>query len=311
MAIQYWHNHDIKKTKIIAFRNGYHGDTFGAMAVGDRTVFTKAFHDLLFEVIFIDAPTPGNQDQAVKAFGDLVSRSSDIAAFIFEPLVQGTAGMIMYPPEPLDKMILLCREHYIISIADEVMTGFGRTGRTFATDYLVNKPDVICLSKGITGGTMPLGVTVCTSDIYNAFLSDDKSKALFHGHSYTANPLACVAAIASMELLMKDECQQQIAAINNQHNEFKTRVSEHPGIAGIRLIGTIIAIELKTTEETSYFSNLRDYLYSFFMDRKILIRPLGNIIYLMPPYCITKAQLKLTYDAIEELLDTLNSKKQH
>jgi len=305
MAVQYWNNLGFKKTKIIAFRNGYHGDTFGAMAVGDRSVFTQAFHDMLFEVIFIDVPVQGHDEHAIRQLNDLVSEKEDIAAFIFEPLVQGTAGMIMYGPEPLDEMLGICKAHNILTIADEVMTGFGRTGKLFAMDYLENQPDIICLSKGITGGTMPLGVTACTDEIYNAFLSEDRSKALFHGHSYTANPTACAAAIASMELLLKPDCQSQIEMISQSNKAFHERIKAHERVKNERSLGTILAIELNVGNGTSYFNNMRDYLYNFFLDRDILMRPLGNIIYILPPYCVTKEQLKTTYTAIEELLDTL------
>jgi adenosylmethionine-8-amino-7-oxononanoate aminotransferase len=307
MSVQYWHNQGTRKTKIIAFRNGYHGDTFGAMAVGDRSIFTQAFHDMLFEVLFVDVPVPGKEEQSIESFKDILSKHDDIAAFIFEPLVQGTAGMVMYSPGSLDEMINLCRQHRVHTIADEVMTGFGRTGKIFATDYLENKPDIICLSKGITGGTTPLGVTVCTADIFNAFLSEDKTKAFFHGHSYTANPLACAAAIASMELLLKPGCQDQLEMINRSHTVFKDQIEKHEMVADTRITGTILAIELETPGGTSYFNNLRDYIYAFFIERHILMRPLGNIIYILPPYCTTKEQLALTYNAIEELLDKLKT----
>ena len=306
MAVQYWDNLGFKKNKIIAFRNGYHGDTFGAMAVGDRSVFTRAFHDMLFEVVFIDVPIPGHEKEAISQLTELVSGKEDIAAFIFEPLVQGTAGMIMYEPEALDEMLRICKAHNIITIADEVMTGFGRTGKLFAMDYLENQPDIICLSKGITGGTMPLGVTACTNEIYNAFLSADRRKALFHGHSYTANPTACAAAIASMELLLKPECQSQIEMISNTNNAFREIIKGNQIVLNERSLGTILAIELKTGNGTSYFNNMRDYLYNFFLDKDILMRPLGNIIYILPPYCVTEAQLSTTYNAIEELLNALS-----
>jgi len=306
MAVQYWHNKGISKPKIISFRNGYHGDTFGAMAVGDRGVFTKAFHDMLFEVVFVEVPTAGNEEAAINEFYNLIADNQDIAAFIFEPLVQGTAGMIMYSAAALDRMMNVCKQHNILTIADEVMTGFGRTGKMFAIDYLSTKPDIICMSKGITGGTMPLGVTACTREVYNAFLSDDRTKALFHGHSYTANATACAAAIASMELLLKQECQYQIFMISEMNKKFADKIKNHASVTDVRTMGTILAIELKTEAGTSYFSNLRDYLYNFFMTRKILMRPLGNIIYIIPPYCTTSDQLHTTYTAIEELLKTLN-----
>jgi len=309
MAIQFWYNKGTKRTKILAFKNGYHGDTFGAMAVGDRGIFTCAFHDMLFEVIFVEVPLERNEEDLLKSFKYITDNHDDIAAFIFEPLVQGTAGMVMYNAGILDKFIEVAKANNIITIADEVMTGFGRTGKIFAVDYLSQKPDIICLSKGITGGTMPLGVTVCTNEIYSAFLSDDKSRALFHGHSYTANPLACTAAIASLELLLSPDCQKQIEVISLAHIEFKNKINTHPNVLNVRTIGSIIAIEIKTSTATSYLNNIRDYLYNFFLDKRMILRPLGNIIYLMPPYCIEGQQLENVYQAIIELLEELKLKK--
>jgi adenosylmethionine---8-amino-7-oxononanoate aminotransferase len=306
MALQYWYNQGIKKQKIIALENSYHGDTFGAMSVSDRSIFTNPFKDFLFEVIFVPVPVPGQENEAMTKFMEVIDQHGDIAAFIFEPLLQGTAGMVMYDAITLDKMIAAAREKNIIIIADEVMTGFGRTGKIFATDYLSNKPDIFCLSKGITGGFLPLGVTACDADIYNAFLSSDKIKAFFHGHSYTANPLACTAAIASLELLLGEPCQEQINNISGWHSKFSENISTHPFIKNIRNIGTVMAIELKTQEGTSYLSEIRDTAYRYFLDRGILMRPLGNIIYLIQPYCITKVEMETVYDVILNFLNTLS-----
>jgi adenosylmethionine---8-amino-7-oxononanoate aminotransferase len=309
MALQFWANKGIKKHRILAFENAYHGDTFGAMSVSGRSIFTEAFKDLLFEVIFIPVPVPGQESQSLQRFHEICSSGDDIAAFIFEPLVQGTAGMVMYSSAALDAMLETAKQKNIVTIADEVMTGFGRTGKLFATDYLVHKPDIMCLSKGLTGGTMALGVTTCSAEIYNAFLSADKTKALFHGHSFTANPLACTAALASLELLLSKNCRDQIDLIAKNHAQFLMRIKTHPSIKNIRNIGTILAVELEGREGTSYLNEMRDYLYNFFMDRKILMRPLGNIIYLIPPYCINENQLKSVYNVIEEMLDQLSPKK--
>ena len=306
MALQYWYNQGKPKKKVIAFHNAYHGDTFGAMAVSGRDAFTKPFHPLLFDVEFIDAPEPGKEEISQNQLEAIIAKD-DIAAFIFEPLVQGTAGMKMHLAEALDKLILVCKKAGVLTIADEVMTGFGRTAKLFASHYLQNQPDLMCLSKGLTGGTMPMGVTSCTSNIYEAFLSDDKLKTFFHGHSYTANPLACTAALASMELLLQEETQQNIQRISAKHKLFLKQVSQHAQVEEARQQGTILAIEIKTENTSSYFSNIRDYLYNFFIGKGILLRPLGNTIYIIPPYCITDAQLDIIYNAITEVLDKIAS----
>jgi adenosylmethionine---8-amino-7-oxononanoate aminotransferase len=306
MSLQYWQNKGIKKSKIIAFNNAYHGDTFGAMSVSSRTAFTDPFRDLLFEVLFIEPPVPGNEEISLNQLKELIEEEGEnIASFIFEPLVMGAAGMLMYEGEGLDELIALCRKRNILIIADEVMTGFGRTGNLFAVDYLSQKPDVICLSKGLTGGTMALGVTSCTEDIYNAFLSDDKSKTFFHGHSFTANPLACAAAIASLELLMEESCQEAIGDIFESHKKFSQDIDDFPAVKEIRITGTIMAIELKTGEKGGYFSSVRDFIYDYFIKKGIILRPLGNVLYILPPYCISKDDLQYIYKTIVEFLTFL------
>jgi len=300
MCFQYWSNLGNPKTKVLAFNNSYHGDTFGAMAVSSRSAFTRPFEKLLFDVEFIDLPDAGNIEQLKAHISGI---SSDLAAFIFEPLVQGAGGMQMYEARYLDELILHCRQNGILTIADEVMTGFGRTGKLFASDHLSEQADLMCFSKGLTGGTMALGLTTCTSDIYNAFLSDDKLKTLFHGHSFTANPVACSAALASLDLLLDKETIKNIERITQSHHEFLNRIKDHPRLKNIRQTGTILALEWESTGETSYFNNLRDNLYNFFLDQGIILRPLGNIVYVLPPYCINTEQLNYVYLKIEEALE--------
>lgn len=305
MAFQYWHNKGEKRTKVLAFENGYHGDTFGAMSVSGRSVFTKPFDELLFEVIHIPVPVNGKKDEAIKILKSKISSfKSQISSFIFEPLVQGTAGMVMYDAASLDETIRICRENNILTIADEVMTGFGRTGKFFATDYLEQNSDIICISKGITGGTMAFGVTSCSSKIYEEFLSEDKTKTLFHGHSYTANPIACAASLASLDLMEKAETQESISRINSQHLQFQESLRKHKSIKDCRVLGTILAVELQTHEESSYLNQMRDSLYKFFIEEKIILRPLGNIVYVMPPYCIKDEDLKIIYSVIKKSVDT-------
>jgi adenosylmethionine---8-amino-7-oxononanoate aminotransferase len=305
MAFQYWVNlGNTHKTKVIAFENAYHGDTFGSMSVSGRNAFNAPFDPMLFEVFHVPIPTDNNFTDLKNAFTTLSERN-DISAFIFEPLVQGAAGMTMYKAEYLDELLEIAQKNEVICIADEVMTGFGRTGRLFATDYLTYKPDIICLSKGITGGFMPLGVTVCSHEIYETFISDDAYKTFFHGHSYTANPLACAAANASFKLLMSKNCQNAIDTICVKNNLFKLKIENNRALHDVRQTGTILALEFKTAENSSYFNNLRDNAYNFYLENGILLRPLGNVIYVMPPYCISVEELDKVYDVIEKSIEYL------
>lgn len=303
MAIQFWWNKEEKRrNKIIAFNNSYHGDTFGAMSVSDRSVFTLAFHDLLFDVIFIDTPTTENIT-ALKATID--AHAPQTAAFIYEPLVQGAGGMNMYEPDLLDQLLSKAKEHNIVCIADEVMTGFGRTGKFFASDYMENKPDIICLSKGLTGGTMALGVTACTDKIYQAYVNEDALKTFFHGHSFTANPIACTAAIASLDLLEAANCQSQIQWIASHQLVLaeKIRQGNFP-VKDVRTLGTILAFEI-TQGKKEYLNEISGTITRKAMQSGIYIRPLGNTVYLMPPYCITTEEFTKIEACILEILHAL------
>ena len=304
MAIQYHVNRGANKHTIIALKDGYHGDTFGAMSAGGRGIFSTPFENHLFQVEYIDVPIIGKEDESLRQLNKII-KHHDVAGFIFEPLLQGAAGMIMYSPQILSEMIHLCNENDILTIADEVSTGFGRTGKYFAADYLSHKPDIICMSKGITGGVMALGATSATAQVYNAFLSDDKSKMFLHGHSYTGNPLACVVAKASLDLLQEDDTWTAIKRISTQHHQFVSNVMNHPYVEDARALGVVLAVSVKSESEESYFNYLRDRLYNFFIHRKILLRPLGNVIYIMPPYCIADEELNMVYTAIYDLLDEL------
>ena len=306
MAIQYWHNRGVKKTKIIALNGAYHGDTFGSMSVAERGLFTQPFFPYLFDATFIEFPDADNEKEVVAQFEKLI-RLGDVAAFIFEPLVQAASGMRMYSPDVLDALISLANKHDVICIADEVFTGFGRTGRNFAIDHLKNKPDIIALSKGITGGFMPLGVTACSQKIIDAFDSSAVEKTFFHGHSYTANPLACAAANASFQLLTEAECYEKIRSIERMHLTFAESITGHRSVEAVRVLGTILAIELKTAEETSYTNPARKRIYPFFLERNILLRPLGNVIYVLPPYVISDEELQLVYTTIREFLHLAQS----
>jgi len=302
MVLQYWHNQESSKKKFIAFENAYHGDTFGGMSVGARNIFNNAFENLLFDVIHIPFPDANNIEQMKEVLQAWFTNYRDIAGFIFEPLVQGAAGMQMYEAQHLDEIIALCRENKVICIADEVMTGFGRTGEFFASNYLTNKPDIICLSKGLTGGYMPLGVTSCAQFIYDSCVSDDKTKTFFHGHSYTANPTACSAALASLDLMEKEETWSQIKMISDLNTAFVNTHRNHPKLKDVRSKGTILALEINTEEHTHYLNNATESIASYFLKNGIIVRPLGNILYIIPPYCITETELKQVYVVIVQFL---------
>ena len=302
MALQYYHNLSTPRRKVVAFEEAFHGETFGAMSVSGELSLNNAFQSHLFEVIRIPPPVPG-QEAASRAALETALRGESVYAFLFEPLIQGAGGMRMYAPAALDALLGVCKAHSVLSIADEVMTGFYRTGTRFAIDQLYHQPDIICLSKGLTGGTLPLALTVCTGQIFEAFLSEDKYKTFFHGHSYTGNPLGCAAALASFDLIDAPDFEARIRRIGRQHRHFVERMRTHPRVRAIRHCGTIVALEFETVEGTGYFNSLRDRLYDFFLERGLLLRPLGNVIYVMPPYCITAEELETVYVAIAAALE--------
>jgi adenosylmethionine---8-amino-7-oxononanoate aminotransferase len=297
MALQYWYNKNrSEKIKLICFKDSYHGDTFGAMSASGKNTFNRPFWKHLFEVVSI---TPPFNNKLEKSEQELIFALSDAkaACFLFEPLILGVGGMMIYPSKNLDSLLKICKEKEVITIADEVMTGFGRTGSLFASDQTTYKPDIICLSKGITGGFLPLGVTACKQAIFNAFLSYDKQKAFLHGHSYTANPIACASALASLDLLEIPKCMQKIKMIEKLHFQFCKKWQDHPKLKRLEVLGTILALEYHF-KTSSYFSSLRDLLYNFFLSKNILLRPLGNVLYILPPYCISKRDLEYIYNNI-------------
>jgi adenosylmethionine---8-amino-7-oxononanoate aminotransferase len=297
MVYQFWSNSGRQKKRFLALEGAYHGDTFGAMSVGQRGHFNKPFEHLFFDVDFLPFPTAEHANEVVKKAEELFS-TGEFAGFIFEPLVQGAAGMRMYSPAVLDELLLLAKKYNVLCVADEVMTGFYRTGTFFAIDQLRYKPDIVCLSKGLTGGVLPMGLTIATREIFNAFWSDDKAKALLHGHSFTANPLACAAACASFDLLTKKETQDAIEMITSNHGAFVEQQKSNAGFRSVESAGTILAIELAIGEESSYFHSIRDEAYAFFLERGFLIRPIGSRVFVNPPYCITSEELKSVYNVI-------------
>jgi len=291
------------RNKILVFRNSYHGDTFGAMSVSERSVFTASFQDYLFEVIFIETPTASNIEE-LKAF--IRQQGPGIACFLYEPLLQAAGGMRVYEADLMDQLLDVVQSEGILCMADEVLTGFGRTGKLFAGEYLRNKADIICLSKGLTGGTMALGVTATTERVFEAFLSDDKRKTLFHGHSFTANPLACSASLASLDLLLEEGGTEQRQAITRQHREFGERIKRYAVVKNLRVLGTIIAFDVQAGED-GYINSIGADITRESMQNGIYLRPLGNTVYILPPYCITGEELQKIYTFLEGFLESLKS----
>ncbi len=294
MAVQYWYNQGRKeKCRIVALEHAYHGDTVGAMSVSADSPFTAAFDALRLPVL------------RVRDSNDLVrllsARKNEIAAMIVEPLVQGAAGMLMYPAEELKRFRELCTSDDVLLIADEVFTGFGRTSRMFACEHAGIVPDLMCLSKGLTGGFLPLAVTVCRREIYEAFHSSDRTRTFFHGHSYSGNPLGCAAAIANLKVFESEPVFDRIAAIERIHRERLAVFRDHPRVADVRMLGTIAALELQA-DDAGYLSNLRTRLYDFFIEHGVLLRPLGNVVYTVPPYVIRPDDLQYIYDVIGKAL---------
>ena len=300
MALQYYFNKNKKRSTFIAFEDGFHGDTFGAMSVSGLSVYNGPFEDFLIDVKRIPTPNGTNNVEVLDQVSDLIANHS-IAGFIYEPLLQGAAGMKTYDAHGLNDILKLFKSKDILTIADEVMTGFGKTGKYFASDYIDTKPDIICLSKALTAGLIPMAITSCSQHIYDAFLSNDMTKGFFHCHTYSANPIACATAIAGIELLTSKDIQDNIQDIIKSHNSFNEHIKNHPKVKTTRQLGVVFALELDT--KTERYGGLRDKLLKFFMANGVFLRPLGNTIYIQTPYVITKQQLNKIYKTIEEALD--------
>lgn len=312
IAWQYWKNRGEERKTFICFEGAYHGDTFGAMSAGARSIFTNVFKELLFEVEFLPYPCTwtgdekiaGKEDEVIKRLEDLLNENPEkYAGILIEPLVQGAGGMRMCRDDFLQKLHRVNRQNDTLLIFDEVMTGFGRTGDWFACKRARVEPDIICLAKGLTGGFLPLSVTVCSDEIYDAFNSADPMKTFWHGHSYTANPLGCAAALASLELM--EENEPVFNSMEEWHSEYLDDLKDHPKLKKHRTTGTIAAMDIITNGKEGYLSKIADTIKLKCTDEGLLLRPLGNILYLMPPYCITKDQLKTMYNGIANLLDDL------
>ena len=311
LSVQYWANRGRpEKKKIVALEHAYHGDTAGAMSVSDESPFTTPFESMRFPVLRTHSAycvhCPLGLKRATchvecldKLERLLAERPDEIAAVIVEPLLQGASGMIVHPEEFLAGVRRLTTEHDVLLIADEVLTGFGRTGRMFACERAGVVPDLMCVAKGLTGGFLPLAATFVTDRVRDAFSDGDSSHTFFHGHSYTANPIACAAANASLQIFETEPVFERIAAIEKVHAARLTEFAAHPSVLDVRHIGTVAAIELKVPD-AGYLSSLRPRLYAYYLGRGVLLRPLGNVVYILPPYVITPEQVNLVYDVIED-----------
>ncbi|MBJ7501288.1 MAG: adenosylmethionine--8-amino-7-oxononanoate transaminase [Sphingopyxis sp.] len=302
MALGYWYNIGEPRSRILVLEHSYHGDTIGTMSVGERGVYNRAWQPLLFDVDTIPFPHEGMEQAALDALEAACVQKP--AAFIVEPLILGAGGMLIYPAWVLAEMRAICARHGVLFIADEVMTGWGRTGTRFACDSAGVIPDIVCLSKGLTGGAIPLAVTLCIEPIFQAHFSTDRAKTFYHSSSYTANPIACAAANANLEIWRDEPVQQRIDALADAQAAHLSLLSHDPRIANPRRLGTIAALDM-VVPDSGYLSNLAPRLIAFYRDHGILLRPLGNTLYLMPPYCITPAELAQVWEAIGASLDVI------
>ena len=313
LACQYWRNRgQPQRRRFVTLHHAYHGDTVGAMSVGEDSVFTRAFEPLLFPVDRAHAPycyrCPLGLDRStchIDCLGDLERHlregSDTVAAVLLEPMLQAAGGMIVWPPEFLAGARRLCDHYGTLLIADEVLTGFGRTGRMFACEHAAIRPDIICLSKALTAGYLPLAATVATESIYDAFLSEDRSKAFFHGHSFTANPLACAVALASLDLFRETGTLERVAALEQQLRAGMETLRGLPGVGDVRILGGVGIVEL-ASDSGGYLHGAGPRLAESFLQRGVLLRPLGNVLYFMPPYVITEAEVAWVLEQIREVL---------
>ncbi|MCU1335214.1 MAG: adenosylmethionine-8-amino-7-oxononanoate aminotransferase [Bryobacterales bacterium] len=291
LAIQYWRNlGEPNRRAFITLNNAYHGDTVGAMSASEDSVFTRAFSTLMFRV------------DRVRTLLDMEERlnnaAGSVAAVLIEPMLQGAGGMIVWPAEFVAGVRRLCDRYNTLLIADEVLTGFGRTGRMFACEHAAITPDIICLSKALTAGYLPLGVTATTSAVYDAFSSDDRAKTFFHGHSYTANPLACAVGVASLDLFRGGNVLANVARLEQQ---LRDGFEPLRALGDVRVIGGVAALEL-VSDKPGYLDQIGPRLAAAFLERGLLLRPLGNVVYFMPPYCITESEAAWAIEQIAAVL---------
>ncbi|MBV8781444.1 MAG: adenosylmethionine--8-amino-7-oxononanoate transaminase [Phycisphaerae bacterium] len=316
LAVQYFSNQGrVEKSEIVALEHAYHGDTAGAMAVSDDSPFTAPFNSMRYRVHRVHSaychqcPVGLTRDtchiECVNKLEILLQeRAGRIAAVIVEPLLQAAGGMIVHPVEFLQKVRALCTQHDVLLIADEVLTGFGRSGKMFACELAEVVPDLMCLSKGITGGFLPMGATVCTDQVEAPFRSQNRMHTFYHGHSYTGNALACAAAVASLKIFDDEPVFERISAIAGVHTERLEQLRGSPKVGDVRQIGSIGAVELRT-DDSGYLSSVRTKLYKFFLDHDVLLRPLGNVIYVLPPYVASPEEIDHVYDVIGQAIETV------
>lgn len=303
MALGTWRNIGQPRTRIVAFEHAYHGDTIGTMSAGARGVFNSAYEPLLFDVARIPFPHAGRERTTFDAL-EAACRDRSAAALIVEPLILGAGGMLIYSATVLAEMKRICERAGTLFIADEVMTGFGRTGTLLACQQAGIQPDIVCLAKGITGGSLPLAVTLCKPAIFEAHLSNDRTKTFFHSSSYTANPICCAAGVANLEIWEEEPVEERVRTVATEQQKRIERFADHPSFCNPRRIGTITALDL-AVRDTGYLADIGPRLYAYFIERGVLLRPLGNTIYVMPPYCITPDELDLVYGAIADAARTL------
>ncbi|HEY8063411.1 MAG TPA: adenosylmethionine--8-amino-7-oxononanoate transaminase [Methylosinus sp.] len=301
MALGYFRNRGVARNRVIALEHGYHGDTIGAMSTGARSVFNAAYEPLLFDVTRIPFPRAGGEQETLDAL-EAACRSADAAVFVVEPLLLGAGGMLVYGADTLREMRRICATHGVLFVADEVMTGFGRTGTLFACEQAGIVPDIACYAKGITGGSLPLAVTMCSAEIFQAHYSTDRSRTFFHSSSFTANPIACAAAAANLDIWESEDVRGRIARLAAMQEERLRRFANDARFADVRRVGTIAALDLRVGD-AGYLATIGPALYDFFVARGLLLRPLGNAIYILPPYCIEASELDLLYAAIDEAAD--------
>ena len=307
MAVGCWHNRGQPRHRIIAMEHAYHGDMFGAMAVGHRGLFNAPYDPMLFDVDFLPFPSRGSEQHTLDALETMLrSDPAGFAAVIVEPLVLGAGGMKMYRPDILAQIAAWCRHYGVFLIFDEVMTGFGRTGTLFACEQAGVAPDLMCLSKGLTGGFLPMGLTLATEEIYHSFYSTDRAKTFFHSSSFTGNAIACAAALANLEVWENEPVRARIRGIAEYHAQALAEFRGRPEIADARQTGTIAAIELRV-RDAGYLAALGPKLNAFYLERDVLLRTLGNVVYLLPPYCVRASELERIYGIIDESLALLGS----
>ena len=318
LALQYWRQRDRpERRKFATLHHAYHGDTVGAMSASEASVFTQPFSAMLFDVVRADPPycyrCPVGLERATCRIECLRSleqvlqvHSASMAAVLVEPMLQAAGGMIVWPQEFLAGVRRLCDQHGVLFIADEVLTGFGRTGRMFACEHAGVSPDIICLSKALTGGYLPLGATVATEAIYDAFLSEDRSRTFFHGHSFTANPIACAVACASLDVFEDTDALAKVRALEGWLKAGLEPLRALPLVGDVRVIGGVGILELVADKPTKaaggYLDTLGPRLTAAFLERGLLLRPLGNVLYVMPPYVITEAETRWMLDQVAEVV---------